>query len=357
MFDHWKKELSELSPQEIFRLGQLSATFAAAYASYKVRGRTPDKGYWAMRELHPLTQGGFGRNFSRILGMVHPPKHNGTRTEVLGPLSDASLEEILRGLRKDGYARAPFSLSEDMVERLTAWALETPSEPIDPKSMDDAYNAGFVGLERQPYNRESPASFQQWFGQPTVAQNKDIQRLMMEEAVLKVVRAHLGCEPIYSILQMWWSNALGGGKASSAGGQIFHYDMDRVRFLNVFFYLTDVDTNTGPHVYVRRSHRKIPPPLRRDGRLHEDEIAAHYDPADVVELLGKKGSVLFVDTSGFHRGKPPVEKDRLILQFSFAISLFGTDYAKLELPGDCLPEFHAFAKKNPRLFSCLQKKP
>ncbi len=36
----------------------------------------------------------------------------------------------------------------------------------------------------------------------------------------------------------------------------FHFDLDDWRMLKFFFYLSDVDADAGPHVYVRGSHNR-----------------------------------------------------------------------------------------------------
>ena len=47
---------------------------------------------------------------------------------------------------------------------------------------------------------------------------------------------------------------------------------------------------------------------------------------NVSELHGLAGTIMAVDTIGLHKGKTPVNSDRLALENEFATSLFGMDY-------------------------------
>ncbi len=102
----------------------------------------------------------------------------------------------------------------------------------------------------------------------------------------------------------------------------------------LFVYLTDVDTDNGPHCFVRGSHRTKPGRLLSDGRKSDEQILATYSPEDVVEITGGRGTIIAADTRGFHKGKDLVRGERLILQFEFATSMFGAEYPRIRMtPG------------------------
>ena len=108
--------------------------------------------------------------------------------------------------------------------------------------------------------------------------------------------------------------------------QLLREDRDRLSFLKFFMYLTDVDSLTGTHVYVKGSHRRIPWSLRADGRMTDSAVkeAGLWD--NVTELHGLAGTIMAVDTIGLHKGKTPINSDRLALENEFSTSLFGMDY-------------------------------
>jgi hypothetical protein len=126
--------------------------------------------------------------------------------------------------------------------------------------------------------------------------------------------------------------------------------MDRIKFLKVFFYLTDVTPESGPHCYVRGSSKRKPAAILRDGRIPDEEIRSHYPEETFVEICGGTGSIIAVDTRGWHKGKPLTEGERLILQFEYTNSMFGQNYPKSALPEDASASFREFVEANSRTF-------
>ena len=47
--------------------------------------------------------------------------------------------------------------------------------------------------------------------------------------------------------------------------------------------------------------------------------------------FGKKGTILAVDTRGFHKGKDLTDSNRLLLQIEFSNSMFGQSYPKIDI--------------------------
>ena len=140
------------------------------------------------------------------------------------------------------------------------------------------------------------------------------------------------------LVAMWWSTAF-STEASSEVAQLYHFDMDRPQFLKLFFYLTDVTPDltdvtpdNGPHCYIRASHRERPPALWRDGRHSDAQVLSQYGREREVEITASQGTLIAVDTSGFHKGKPLSGGHRLLLQFEYTSALFGQRYARITVP-------------------------
>jgi hypothetical protein len=151
-----------------------------------------------------------------------------------------------------------------------------------------------------------------------------------------------------------WSTAFLAGKASSAAAQHYHFDMDRVKFLEFFFYLTDVTSESGPHCSVAGSHRRKPRVLLRDARIDDEEIRRHYPNDRIVEITGSRRTIVAADTRGFHKGKPLTQGDRLILEFELVTSLFGADYSTIVLNERFSDVFRAAVARDRRTYATLQ---
>ena len=92
--------------------------------------------------------------------------------------------------------------------------------------------------------------------------------------------------------------------------------------LKFFFYLTPVDASSGPHVYVRGSHRKRA--LRHQFTLlvghAADDVLAAYGAENSITLLGNAGFGVVEDPFGFHMGTVPERSPRLMMEIGFGVS-------------------------------------
>lgn len=91
--------------------------------------------------------------------------------------------------------------------------------------------------------------------------------------------------------------------------------------LKVIIYLTDVSRESGPFELIPKSH-KLKSFLCNlffyriwlmKNRFDNDEISLITNEKAITTVEGKKGSLLIVDTSSIHRGRPIVAGERLAL--------------------------------------------
>ena len=117
---------------------------------------------------------------------------------------------------------------------------------------------------------------------------------------------------------MWWSFPRPSSvEEKSKAAQIFHRDLDDFKFAKFFIYLTDVEQDDGPHVYVKKSHKPNFKDTLRDKflihRVEDKNISKRFKESDVAEIHGKAGTIFFEDTYGYHKGMPPTKKARLLM--------------------------------------------
>jgi len=232
-----------------------------------------------------------------------------------------------------------------------SFALRTPAKPLAVSPNERLTDLRFEYLDARLYERNNVMSIKYDFQQQIIAEEPVVQQLLTDDTILAVSRAYLGAEPVNDMLAMWWSTNYLHGKPSAAAAQNFHFDMDRIKFLKFFFYLTDVGPENGPHCYIRGSHHRKPRALLKDGRISDEQILDHYSPEDIVEITGTRGTILAADTRGFHKGKPVQSGERLLLQIEYATSLFGAPYEKVTLNEKFSTEFQRHVNKHVRVFS------
>jgi hypothetical protein len=271
---------------------------------------------------------------------------------ILGPLTAGDVDRVVAAIDRDGYHVFAQRLSPQLCGELLSFALSTPSTPMAIPGMGGATGANGNGCAPRAvvFDREKPASLRQEFDTQSACETEAAQKILADPGLLAIAQQYLGFNPVLDLVAMWWSAAgFEGGRSEAA--QLYHFDMDRVRFLKFFFYLTDVTPENGPHCYVRGSHRRKPRALLRDGRIPDEKILAHYDPADVTEICGPAGTIVAADTRGFHKGKPLVRGDRLMFQVQFADALFGQNYPSVKLNDRFGEGFTRFARQYGRTYS------
>ncbi|HMI92258.1 MAG TPA: phytanoyl-CoA dioxygenase family protein, partial [Polyangiales bacterium] len=298
--------------------------------------QTPPWSYSLFRMLYCVTNGGWNTEAVRALGatpLALPCGHGLIRDR-------AHHDEVLATLRRDGYCVVPNAFSPAACAALTALASNTPARLVPAPAEPPA---------RDYFERTHPRAPRYELDEVDLIASPDVQRLMADHSLLALAQDYLGAAPINDLVTMWWT-ARAGATPSSEAAQLFHFDMDRVSFLKVFFYLTDVTPQTGPHVYVRGSHRNKPKQLLRDRRFSDAEIHAAYG-SDVHEITGPRGTVIIADTSGMHKGKVVETSERLLLQLEYTSSLFGQRYETTPWPSTCVPELHASRRDYPSVYA------
>src|SRR6185312_9467954 len=91
----------------------------------------------------------------------------------------------------------------------------------------------------------------------------------------------------------------------------------------LFYYLTDVDEGAGPFTYARGSHRhpeRVAPYQRLDGetpRSDDAQLATLYPPEAWVTAYGTKGTLVFADTRGYHKGGWSRRSERVLYLSEF----------------------------------------
>ncbi|WP_343631868.1 phytanoyl-CoA dioxygenase family protein [Fluviicola sp.] len=286
--------------------------------------KTTKLGYAAFRYLFVLTNGRVNDHLSAIIRITKKGKTEAANG-VLGNLSKKEIEHISAKIVEDGFYEFDVTLDNNLIEEITAFASETGTRYVDVDKKNISYST-----EKVIFDRYNPISPRYQFETSDIMQNQAIQSLVFDPTLRSVATSYLKCNPILDTLAMWWSVPF-GNKGASQAAQMFHFDMDRFKFIKFFFYITDVHTNNGPHCYIQNSHKGLPKAIRKDGRMTDEELAKIYSKDRFKEFTGKKGTILAVDTRGLHKGKPLTEDVRLLFQIQFSNSLFGAPFEKVKL--------------------------
>jgi len=277
--------------------------FARDYEKYVETGVTPQSGYAALRQLYFGTRGRFDETIQNLYRKTFPPTPVDTSSSVLaGELGFTGLDEITSELQQMGMYRFKTRVPVPFIEDL--------NQVLDASS----------GKDRMGNRLVEDVTTQQMMKSVRVA------RLATDPLLVAIAQGYLGSQVILDSAQAWVSRpGEYGNEELSKGAMMYHMDKDRLAFLKVFLYLSDVDDTAGPHHFIQGTHKNIPDPLWKEGRMSDEEVYEHL-PATGHRVEGPAGTLFLVDTSGLHRGSRPTERERRLFQVTFASSLFGHPY-------------------------------
>jgi hypothetical protein len=283
---------------------------------------TPESAYSSLLNLYFITNGYSNAFFAWLLKFYRPPYKFPHANGILGDLDYLRINHAVQEIRENGYYVFDKILPEHMCEKLLCFAL---TQECSLRNALDSTPKSSI------YDRKNPVAVTYWLKEEELITNPDIQMLMWDLSILSIAQAYLETQPVLDIVAMWWSTTF-SKTACPESAQLYHFDMDRIKWLKFFIYLTDVTTDNGPHCYIAGSHRPGAKPKklldRGYTRIPDSDIAEFYSNEKFFEVTAPKGTIVAGDTLCFHKGKSLKTGDRLILELEFTNSLFGGSYSK-----------------------------
>ena len=313
------------------------STIINGFNEFIKTGNTPHSAYLAMRKLFVATKGESNRRISSLVDNIKLPIKDWEKG-VLGLTSDVDLKLALDEMLINGYYVFPKKLDNLIIEALVDFSKNTPCTWCS--NFEDKTSSLFLYSDAiKPKLIQGPRCD---FEQREMVKSRELMELVFDSSILNFAQEYLGCMPRLDLLAMWWSFPY-KNQLKSEAAQMYHFDLDRLKFIKFFFYLTDVDESNGPHCYVKGSHNVWNNKINRDGRFTDDEIQTAFGKDNIVEIIGKKGTIIAVDTIGLHKGKDLIDGSRLLCQIEFANSLFGQNYSKPDIKEKSISEFKGYA--------------
>lgn len=318
------------------------------FGKYLISKKSNQAAYVQMRHDYIVNKNNSIDTCVRINSILNPKFKIKKSKGILGELDTQVVSKISNSIHENGYYVFDTRLDEKSLTSIKSFMENVPvayrsSHTETTPSKIDSYlkckeNSNRFDLIKTDYCNE----------------NEDILRLISDENFLHIANEYLNTKPILDIIAIWWNKTIPENLSKedkeilkNKSAQMFHHDMDRLKFLKFFIYMTDVDLDTGPHVYVRKSNLKSPSYILKDGR-YSDEMISENAGEDIISFCGPKGSIIAVDTRGLHKGMEVNTSERLLFQLEFSNSLFG----KPEFPNFNLNlKFNSMYKSSYKLFS------
>jgi hypothetical protein len=235
------------------------------------------------------------------------------------PQLDETQQRIVAGLRQEGFYVLPFA---ELFPDAEPWQrLEADSEAfIADTEAGLAREAVGEGSELRRTGKEFVVR-KNAYG-VSLGLDDPWLSLAAGPRLLDLANAYLGLWSKLEYVDLWYTKPAEAG-AERRSSQRWHRDFNDKHLLKVFIYLRDVDEEAGPFEYVPRSA-----PGNELGDLWgwrpmsesyppQDELADRIAGRPVQTFTGPKGTVIFCNTSGFHRGGFATGTPRVLATFTY----------------------------------------
>ena len=148
-------------------------------------------------------------------------------------------------------------------------------------------------------------------------------RACASRRMLDIANTYMGLWSKLEYVDMWYSVPQ-PAEVSRISSQRWHRDFNDKHLLKAFLHLVDVDEETGPFQYVPGSA----PGGRYSDAWPWKPLGENYPPENELEqripadgvrtFTGPKGTFLFCNTSGFHRGGFATAKPRVLATCTYS---------------------------------------
>ncbi len=154
-----------------------------------------------------------------------------------------------------------------------------------------------------------------------------IDRLSRNKTFLAIARKYIGAEPQLGTTQLRWtfsredirnSNRELRRRMVGYNYHDFHYDSHDFKSLTIFIYLTDVNLDSGPHLFIRGTHKRKS--LKEISNLWlSDDVASQLYGNRMETILGRRGTIFAEEPSCYHKAAECENTNRLIASFDYTI--------------------------------------
>lgn len=254
----------------------------------------------------------------RCANKIKKLKHNYSY-KFLKPKNDTyNIPKTVEDLDKEGHTQL-FNIDESLINKITNIALN--SEDFDKKKLKDNDNLNDLKIKNDEEisaytNRLKKSDISRLTTTIDLKKNSELTKFLFSDEILKIAESYLNTKTISVNATFFISNSLDITEEEKyRNAQYFHWDNDFTKFFKLYIYLNDVDEDTGPHIFVPRTHKK---------KFFSHKLCRLYSDRDILEnyekvkkFVGKKGTAFFVDGYGLHKGETPKNNYRLMLNVHY----------------------------------------
>lgn len=293
--------------------------------------KTPNIFFQSYVRAYCFTNGWISEFLSKIISLLYKAKRKNNNINSEYFIEALDYNKIHKTLKSNGYYVFQNQLNKNFVENIIDF-----TEKNECYFFDDHGNKKFGKYNSKENIRHLSSKFS--YDESKIFNLEAINKLIFDPCIIKICENYFNSKVNLSNIDLWWTpvrqNISIKSEIANRSAQFFHFDLDRIKWLKFFIYLTDTTLDDGPHEYVKGTNKvkgKHKNLLKKGyERIDEKNMYNYYDATSIKKILGKKGTIFVGDTSCFHRGFPPIKNDRLLLVLEYSNSLFGGNYNKIK---------------------------
>jgi hypothetical protein len=232
------------------------------------------------------------------------------------PLLDETQERVVSDLRTNGWSALPFT---DLFAAEDWDAVEAQGERF---ASDTAAQLASGGEQlRVRAGKEFVVRLHSYESQ--LGLDDPWFRVCVSNRMLAIANSYVGLWTKLEYVDLWYSVPQ-PETAERVASQKWHRDFNDRKLVKAFLYLVDVDETMGPFEYVPGSAGDGPyadlwawEPLGSNYPSQE-EFAQRVPEASIQTFTAPKGTIIFCDTSGFHRGGLSTTSARVLATVTYS---------------------------------------
>lgn len=319
---------------------------------YKISKKTP---YFSYKSMHRLFYifGGIVTEFINIL----------TKNRITKNINynDEENREILKNINENGLFIKENFLNSYEIEEIKKMLL---NYEFTLRQMDGEVKKKTTKTKKYKFNPENPKAVMYSVDSNFLINQKIIQKILLKNEIYDIGRKYFGAEPLLDHVSLSISTNFNKDPDGEAA-QLYHFDLDKPKWLKFLTYVNDVGIENGPHCFIKKSHKNnaIPFNLRSKGyvRIEDHNNNINRLIQDEIKITGKAGTSIIEDTKGLHKGLVVKKGYRILLNIQINSSMFGSPYEKVnfkKIDNDLLEKFKVrknFFSQSTNLISFLNK--
>lgn len=272
-----------------------------------------------MEWVRPAHASWLRHSFHRLWGLRNLRARLGFRRQP--PRLNAVQRGIVAAMRSRGVAAVPFAALWPEPELWNGLLAEARAWASTPEMHTREWEYRTIAVHRPHFKDHIVKRYER---ASTVVWDCPWLRLGLEPILLDIVNSYLDLYGRLNHVNLW-NTIAHEHRGDAVGPQRWHRDPDDKKLIKVFLYFSDTDAASGALEYVLASR-----PGERHGRLWPQELpfdGGHPPEAALDAVVAESdriicahaaGTLVFVDTTGFHRGGRAIRQNRLLATWAYS---------------------------------------